>query len=114
MGSDHAAISEVYAQYKARAKKRGFEFNINRDEFIDLVKSNCHYCGAAPVNIKQTKSGSILIYNGIDRCDNDEGYMHGNIVSCCRLCNVAKNNMSLNDFFSWITRIYCRNIQEND
>jgi hypothetical protein len=30
---------------------------------------------------------------GLDRLDNDIGYMSGNVVPCCGICNTTKNSM---------------------
>jgi len=50
-----------------------------------------------------------LIYNGIDRVDNAIGYLTDNCVACCKVCNRAKLQMSKNEFFDHIKKIYERN-----
>ena len=37
-------------------------------------------------------------YNGIDRLDSSLGYTKDNIVTCCKICNYAKNKMKFEDF----------------
>jgi len=44
-------------------------------------------------------------YNGIDRIDSDGGYTPDNIVACCKKCNIAKSDMTTDDFLAWIRRI---------
>jgi hypothetical protein len=78
------------------------------DELHSLITSNCHYCGALPSNaMKDTrnKDKTPFIYNGIDRVDNTLGYTLLNSVSCCKRCNIAKNDMTYNDFINLCKRI---------
>ena len=45
-------------------------------------------------------------YSGIDRVNSEKGYVKNNVVPCCKVCNIAKHNMSQNDFFNWINKVY--------
>ena len=112
-GPKHAATMWLFHQYKSRcAKKRGLSFIINFDHFDSLVGMNCAYCGAPPsneLNITQRCGKKIrkLIrsYNGIDRKNNSIGYVPGNVVPCCAVCNNAKSTLSVRDFVLWIHRV---------
>lgn len=103
------AFNQLYKHsYKNRALKSGLDFELSKDEFRKLTKSNCHYCGSPPIGNKLTRTGnreSIYVYNGIDRIDSDKGYTLDNVVPCCSICNHAKNNMSYKDFLEWIKRL---------
>ena len=44
-------------------------------------------------------NGVISTNCSIDRINSDYGYIVGNIQLVCRVANIAKNNMPLNDFF---------------
>lgn len=44
-------------------------------------------------------------YNGIDRKDNDIGYVIENCVSCCDECNKAKRNMLYEKWIAYLDRI---------
>jgi hypothetical protein len=68
------------------------------------MKSNCNYCGIEPSNLFW-KSYYNVNYNGIDRVDNLIGYEKHNLVSCCKTCNIAKNNNSEKDFLEWVKRV---------
>ena len=87
-----------YSIYKKSAKKRGLQFNISKEEVINLVSNKCHYCGE--MNEKKE--------NGIDRVDNNIGYIINNCVSCCSVCNYMKGELSKIDFIK-----YCKNIFSN-
>jgi hypothetical protein len=102
------AIGGVFTTYRSSAKKRGYAFELTRAECDKLFLSDCHYCGNPPqgnfrTGYKPTEAG--LKYNGIDRVDNKLGYVAGNIVACCRFCNVAKHKMSYDDFLTLCRRI---------
>jgi len=66
----------------AEARKRKLEVTITFEDFCELRKRNaCHYCSK-----KLPDAGS-----GMDRKDNAKGYIVGNVVPCCDLCNRTKN-----------------------
>jgi len=94
-----ANIRLAISNYKRRAKRKGQEYNLTEEQFIELTQKDCHYCGAKPnnKNIKKGCNGDY-IYNGLDRVDNDKGYTMDNVVPCCRNCNRAKYKMTLQEF----------------
>ena len=46
----------------------------------------------------------LFLYNGIDRLNNEVGYIPGNVVSCCRLHNEWKRAMTEKAFIETIHR----------
>lgn len=83
-----------YSQYKSAAKIYGRIFNISLEEFISVVTTPCNYCG------------SYDNPNGLDRVDNEIGYVLDNVVSCCGICNSMKNNLLLSEFIDKVSKIY--------
>lgn len=75
-----AGYRSIYSSYKLNAKSRKFDFNIDFDYAVSIMKSDCHYCGIEPSNTYM-KSYYNATYNGIDRVDNTKGYEMDNIVS---------------------------------
>lgn len=51
----------------------------------------CRKCASA-------QSGERYIYNGVDRMNNSLGYINKNCVSCCKICNYMKLEMSISEF----------------
>lgn len=101
-----AAFNSVYSGYIRGAKKRNLEFNLSKEECLILFKSNCHYCDIEPSNKKKNTCGEgIFIYNGIDRKNNNDGYIKTNVVPCCKFCNFAKNRWKIEDFLKWLEKI---------
>jgi hypothetical protein len=45
------------------------------------------------------------VANGIDRVDNTKGYSVDNCVPCCRRCNVAKADMTPDQFLGWASLV---------
>jgi 5-methylcytosine-specific restriction endonuclease McrA len=114
MGVDRFLDNEVlrgrvFSQYKHGAKRRGLDFTIEKNYAIGLSQMNCHYCGSPPSNsmkmYSENRSEEIFTYNGIDRVDNEKGYILGNVVPCCIECNRAKGKMSLRQFMDWIKKV---------
>ena len=101
-----AARNNVLAGYKVRAKQRNIEWNISDDIFYSLITMPCHYCGDLPSNVRRSgKYNGDFVYNGIDRVDNNLGYIQSNCVPCCITCNKMKLDMSLESFLAHIQKI---------
>jgi len=77
---------ERWMHSKRRAAKSGQVWNVTFEAFDKLLSKCCHYCGG-----QLNGTGC-----GLDRIDNDEGYVETNVVPCCKQCNIVKNS-----FFSY-------------
>src|SRR5258708_5402599 len=109
--SDALAIGAektLFLQYHWAAESRHYEFVLTSDEFHLLVQGECYYCGSLPS--QKVSAGSryeeVYLYNGIDRIDNEIGYVSSNVRSCCKRCNIAKLNSLETDFYIWIGRVW--------
>lgn len=108
-----AGFNDLYSEYKKRATKSGRVFNLTKESFFLLTQKNCFYCDSSPKNIHIPHHGrsekSIkheqYTYSGLDRVDSNKGYLLDNVVSSCKVCNIAKHNMSVSEFFEWIRRV---------
>jgi 5-methylcytosine-specific restriction endonuclease McrA len=76
------------------------EFSLTETEYLEKTKE-CHYCGD---DLNKIHEGVKL-----DRVDSSKFYTLQNTVGCCRMCNVAKNNHSIEVFLDWIKRLKVRN-----
>lgn len=101
-----ASFNSLYDSYMRNAKRRSLEFKLTEDEFEKLTQQNCVYCGGSPNGIIRPKSVGAYVYNGIDRRDNTKGYTQENCVPCCKICNFAKHELTIDDFLNHIRKIY--------
>jgi len=102
-----AALNKLMCVYKRRARKRGLEWRLSKQEFTQLTSQACYYCGIEPSTIWDTpETNGTYTYNGIDRVDNSKGYIPDNCVSCCMYCNKAKLDRSVPEFLAWVERIH--------
>jgi hypothetical protein len=93
------SFSGFYLDYISSANKRGYDFKLTTEEFYSVISNNCYMCG---------KSNNNTHYNGIDRINNDIGYIFSNCKSCCTSCNFLKKNYNLHEALAKILSI-CMN-----
>jgi hypothetical protein len=110
-------VNIVFDNYRSNSKKKKIEFNLTKEELKFFILKNCYYCDSPPSRIvTRINSHAYLICNGIDRLDNNIGYIFENCVSCCTDCNFFKNKKSYKEFWKKINIIYeCinkRNVNE--
>jgi hypothetical protein len=86
--------------YKYRASERKIDFSITKDDFKNVTERECYICG---------KQNTITHSNGIDRRDNNVGYLLENCSSCCGQCNYMKRNYEYDDMFDKFKMIYSHN-----
>ena len=107
------ALKELFSQYKFRAARRGIKFSLSREMFQSLVFGKCYYCSSElSIFIRVTRRKSLpdrlFSCNGVDRVNSFKGYVDGNVVSCCKNCNFAKRQLSVEEFYNWIEKVYSR------
>jgi hypothetical protein len=101
-----ASFNVMFYTYQIHANERNLVFEIGKDQFRDLTKGNCFYCGDDPNTLfKPNSPNGGYLSNGIDRIDNNVGYTIENSVSCCRICNQMKSDRSHGDFVSHCWKI---------
>jgi hypothetical protein len=111
---DGASFNGLISDYKGNAKRRGYIYNLNNEDFKVLTQKPCTYCGAEPSGIKIKGTRGFYIYNGIDRVDSTLGYELSNVVPCCWICNRCKSNFSVIDFLSHVEKIYTHGVENHN
>lgn len=112
----------LFSSYVINAKRRNYSFTLSLEEFLRITGSACTYCGIYWSSeypntiytdrfkkrnlIGKNKLNGTYKHNGIDRVDNNIGYVTDNCVPCCKDCNIAKQRMSIDQFKSWVFRAY--------
>lgn len=91
--SEYRATSKGrFNEYVQHAKKRKIQFFLSFEAACNLFFKECFYCGGKnPL--------------GIDRKNNDLGYVSENCVSCCSDCNYAKHTKSSTEFVELCMRV---------
>lgn len=94
------AKRKIYNDAKARALKKGLEFNIEIEDIV--VPEVCPILHIRlEHNLKHSKENSP----SIDRIDNTKGYIKGNIQVISTLANNMKNSATfeqLHKFADWV------------
>jgi hypothetical protein len=105
-----SSAREIWTVYK--------DGDIDFDSFYALSQLPCYYCESPPsrtrnratagrgkASERQIKEGNFT-YNGLDRIDSTKGHTLDNVVPCCWRCNIAKRDMTQEEFFAHIERMY--------
>lgn len=103
--------SGEYSSRYSKLNGRALGDIISKEKFIEWYNSNhsCYYCGISEdeweiirnnIKLKGTDNDKKCIkvcgdtdYLTIDRVDNNKGYIEGNIVKACPLCNHVKGSL---------------------
>ena len=96
-----AGLGKHFTRYRSNAKHTNTVFELTIEQFIDIVKQPCYYCGTSDnrVNVAHRLNKIYqLRVNGIDRFNNDLGYISSNCVPCCGPCNRAKLQMTAQNY----------------
>jgi hypothetical protein len=108
-------IKVLFNSYRRNARNCRREFALTFNQFKELVNSPCIYCGT--IDIKRQNRGDRRAginkefytkeeVNGIDRIDNEKGYVEGNVAPCCKACNFMKRDLNKEEWLSQIKHIY--------
>lgn len=127
-GYEKSTINNQYSLYVNAGKSRGFGY-LSKDEWLKIVFLPCFYCDLIdtrtslcpskdncklfPLSPEERARYTIKI-NGIDRIDSNLGYVIGNCVPCCTMCNRMKLAHSQEDFFLQIKRVYDKHVKSMD
>ena len=115
-----------YLYGKVRNRKIGFDNSkmISIEHYEKMIFEPCFYCGLIGGNTtydtecyegnyknkehfsKHRVSDEIVRHNGIDRIDSSVGYVPGNVVPCCKYCNMAKMDRTKEEFLKWAEETY--------
>jgi hypothetical protein len=116
LAQGEGGLNRLLTSYQVRAKKRNIVWALSKEDFWDQTSQDCFYCGTPPAMIftstglkdRSEDEWSTYIYNGLDRIDNNKGYEPDNVAPACAQCNKAKQDRSVEEFFSWIDVLHQR------
>lgn len=90
-------------------EKHGEEIKMSFEEYSEIVKRPCFYCGDQPpmCELRACRPNNGPCYaHGMDRIDNNIGYHKDNCVSCCTTCNSMKSKMLTSVFLDKVRKIF--------
>ncbi len=80
----HRAYS-LPARYSILTRESCGHLSISKTEYLELCQAGiCFYCGG---------DTGMTTGHTLDKVDPKKGYKLSNVVSCCRNCNMIKNNL---------------------
>jgi hypothetical protein len=114
--STDAPLKRQWRSLCKGANERGLENNLTYNDFVDIVHQRCYCCNSEPYDkhyaySRRRKTRGIEfdvcgVFNGVDRIDSSIGYTHGNVRSCCSMCNRMKTDFELSIFLKKVKQIY--------
>jgi len=106
--NNHAAKNALFLTSRANASHRGYDFSLTFEQYSEILTQPCFYC-KNPHGNKNTRNNKTedvyFYYNGVDRINNDVGYIVGNVRPACGNCNRAKSDEAMQVFSERIGRI---------
>ena len=110
-GSEKSYLLKALKAYQRGARKFKRVWELTDEEAFRHFTSPCFYCGLSATPGAVAKSSRLsrsavadVDYIGIDRVDSRKGYTLSNTLPCCKICNQAKNSLTLDQFFAWMRR----------
>lgn len=91
-------VARKYKNLYNSASRRNIEFTLTLTDVRQLLKQKyCHFTGV-PLLIPEGVAENTPEFQNtlsIDRLDNEQGYVRGNVVACTYFINRLKGNMTL-------------------
>lgn len=80
------------------AARKNLAFDIDGKYLEDLMESQNGKCYWTGVNLVPSDKQKYPLQPSVDRLDCSKGYIKGNIVLCCFVANMGRNNTSIDEF----------------
>lgn len=101
---------KIFFRYKKNAQVKNIQFDLSKNEVYALVSKPCTYCGKYSKS-RQTRGMGVrtldrlkelqeVKFSGIDRIDSSLGYISSNVTACCKACNLAKHEMTVEEYIN--------------
>lgn len=99
-------FKDVHREYVKKSKARNIEFSLSLEDTYLMFSQPCYYCNRPPSNVRTRTSGVKVTYQGLDRIDNEKGYIKDNVVPCCKHCNAFKLDRTQEELYQHVEEIY--------
>ena len=95
MASRRDPFTNRWLRIQKSSRERGIEWGFdNPEDLREFWDTPCHYCG-----------GEVEQRLGLDRVDNDKGYIPDNVVQCCTTCNHMKRSHSVDEWTAHMEKV---------
>jgi hypothetical protein len=95
VGSRRDPFNTRRLRIQRSSHERGIEWGFdNPEDLREFWDAPCHYCG-----------GEVEQRLGLDRIENDKGYIPGNVVQCCLTCNHMKRSHPVDEWVSHMKKV---------
>ena len=108
-----AVFNIILRNIKSDCKNRKIPFNLTLDDIKGIAVKPCAYCKREPYDLRcryQRPNSKVendcILLNGVDRVVPSLGYIRGNVEPCCKYCNRAKSDLTLDEFKNLIILLY--------
>lgn len=88
-----------YSSYRTNANSHGRAFDLTLEDFDDITKQPCYYCGGFNGVFQSVP------FSGVDRIDSSKGYTKDNVVPCCGKCNRMKGDLPQDKWIQHLQKI---------
>lgn len=97
---------KLFLTTKRKVQEKNFRFELNIDDFRNIVSKNCFYCNQVPEikGITRISKDSILA-NNLVRFDTNLGFIPANCVASCKICQIMKGDLDFDEFHEHVLKI---------
>jgi hypothetical protein len=109
LSEEDAILNRAYTQHRHGARRRGLTTELTREQFVEIVRQPCTYCGSFSHRKLQFTQNIWHEYtmpcNSVDRRNNEPHYNLGNSVPCCFVCQKMKSILPAKDFLTHAAKV---------
>jgi hypothetical protein len=107
----YRSLSETLSDSKKRARKMGFDFNLDIKDLVRIYFDQEGRCNESGMPLDY-RTGTLEMKNpgkaSIDRIENHKGYVKGNVQLLCHFVNNAKSTYSKEVYENFIKLWACK------
>lgn len=112
---DEVLLTKVFLSVANKGKRKSW--NLSYDDWRLMAQEPCYYCGSPASNVytfrydeygESKESEYSIFYQGMDRINNEVGYVTENIVPCCKTCNYMKRKMRVDNWVKHMKKVIGR------
>lgn len=103
--NNQGIFNNAFHIHKQAAARRGIPAFLTRDQYIEIIKKPCHYCGGFSTRSTQKSKRVTVLANSVDRRNNEPYYKPENTVPACFTCQAMKSDFSEDTFLAQAAKI---------